>query len=170
MKRAVPLLTLLAVAIGSATLAGGGAAARTAASRCRASALVVWLDTRGSGAAGSTYYRLELTNLSARACTLRGYPGVSAIDLAGRRLGSPASRNAAAAPRTVTLRPAGTASAVLRVADALNFDASSCRPVRAAGFRVYAPNATKAKIVPFPFLACSRRGASYLAVSSVRSA
>jgi hypothetical protein len=41
-------------------------------------------------AAGSIYYHLEFTNLSGRACTLVGYPGVSAINLSGHQLGSAA--------------------------------------------------------------------------------
>ena len=48
------------------------------APRCATSGLVVWLDTQGDGAAGSIYYKLELTNLSRHTCTLLGYPGVSA--------------------------------------------------------------------------------------------
>jgi hypothetical protein len=35
-------------------------------------------------------YYLEFTNLSGHACTLAGYPGVSAVGLSGGQLGSPA--------------------------------------------------------------------------------
>ncbi len=37
------------------------------------------------------YMRLEFTNLSGHACTLRRFPGVSAITRNGRELGSPAT-------------------------------------------------------------------------------
>jgi hypothetical protein len=40
------------------------------------------------------YYTLRLTNLATVPCSLRGYPGVSAVDLAGKQLGSAAGRNA----------------------------------------------------------------------------
>jgi len=48
------------------------------------------MDTQGDGAAGSVYYTLQFTNLSGHACTLRGYPGVSAVSLSGHQLGAPA--------------------------------------------------------------------------------
>src|SRR5205085_12607374 len=98
------------------------------------------LDTQGNGAAGSITYDIELTNLSGHRCTLFGYPGVSAVSLAGRQLGSAASRDSARAPRTVTQRSGGTTSAALRIVDAGNFPASSCHPTTAAGLRVFPPN------------------------------
>src|SRR6516162_7596320 len=71
---AVKLLCAIAVAVPAlvATTAGGppAAGATAAAPRCSTSGLVVWLDTQGNGAAGSVYYHLKLTNLSARTCTL----------------------------------------------------------------------------------------------------
>ena len=135
---------------------------------CAASGLVVWLDTNGNGAAGSVYYRLEFTNLSGRTCRLRGFPGVSGVDLGGHRLGRPASRNHAIAARTVTLGRGASASAVLQIVEAGNFSAASCRQVTAAGLRVFPPNQTASKVVPFPFRACSRAGPVYLMVRAVR--
>ena len=146
------------------------APASAAPPRCATSGLVVWLDTQGNGAAGSVYYELMLTNLSGHACTLAGYPGVSAVDLTGRRLGSPASRNAAHTSRTVTLANGASAKAVLRIVDVANYPASRCRPVTAAGLRVYPPNQAAAKVVPFPFRACSRSGPVYLTVEAVQRA
>jgi hypothetical protein len=40
----------------------------------------------------------------------------------------------------------------------------------AAGLRVYPPDQTKAKIVPFPFLACLRSGPTYLSIAPVQHA
>jgi hypothetical protein len=130
---------------------------------------VVWLDTRGGGAAGSTYYNLEFTNLSGHACTLFGYPGVSGVNLAGHRLGSPATRDAAHAPATVTLRAGATAHAVLRVVDVANYPSATCRQVTAAGLRVYPPGQMASKRVPYPFGACSRSGPGYLSVEAVQA-
>ena len=138
-----------------------------ATQRCATSGLVVWLDTRGEGAAGSTYYRLEFTNLSGRACSLRGYPGVSAVDLRGRRLGSAASRNRARPRRTVVLASGATAGAVLQIVDARNFPRAACRPTHAAGLLVYPPAAHASRLVPFPFLACARTGPVSLTVQAV---
>src|SRR5437899_464512 len=77
--------------------------------RCTAAGLVVWLASEpGGGAAGSTYYSLRFTNLSGRRCTLRGYPGISAVDLRGRQLGS-AGRRSPSTIKTVALAPGGEA-------------------------------------------------------------
>ncbi len=157
--------TLAAVATGAPPVA----ASATAAPPCATSRLVIWLDTQGSGAAGSTYYTLELTNLSRSACTLSGYPRVSAVDLRARAVGSAASRDAAHPARTVRLAPGASATAVLRIVDAANFPRHTCRPTTAAGLRVSAPHAPGSKLVPFPFHACSRAGPGpvYLTVQAV---
>ena len=129
----------------------------------------MWLNTQAGGAAaGSTYYKLEFTNLSGRACTLRGYPGVSAVDLRGRQVGSAAGRNPTYPLRTITLKPGASAAAVLQIADAYNYPAATCHRTTAAGLRLYPPNSTQAKTVPFPLLACSRAGPTFLHVAPVQ--
>ncbi|HEY1690150.1 MAG TPA: DUF4232 domain-containing protein [Solirubrobacteraceae bacterium] len=160
-------LAALATLLFTATRAGTVRAA-SAVPKCSASGLVVWLDTDGNGAAGSIYYKLELTNLSGRPCTLNGYPGVSAVSLSGAQLGSPASRERPSSPRLVTLAAGATASAQLRIVEAGNFPASRCHQTTAAGLRVYPPGQSSAKTVPFPFEACARSGPVYLSVQPVR--
>lgn len=150
------------------TLASTQSAAAAAAPRCSSSGLVVWLNTQGSGAAGSIYYRLELTNLSGRTCTLRGYPGVSAVNLGGHQLGRSASRESGKSPRTVTLANGGGATVTLRIVEAGNFSNSVCRRTTAAGLRVYPPGQSTSKLVPFPFEACSRPGPTFLSVGPVQ--
>ncbi len=168
------VLPLVAVAGGSlAAFGAGGAAARRAVAaatpRCVTSGLVVWLNNEpGGGATGSTFYKLDLTNLSGHSCTLRGYPGVSAVDLAGHRVGAPGGREHGAAPHTVTLANGASASAVLRIVEAGNFSASRCHMVTAAGLRVYPPGQSSSRLVPFPFPACSRTTASILAIRAVQ--
>ncbi len=170
------LLGLLGLGLAAMLASTGGSVAKASATSaaapppCAAAGLVVWLDTREGRAAGSVYYRLELTNLGARTCSLRGYPGVSAVDLSGRQLGSAAGRNPAHAARRLLLAPRATATAVLHVAQAANFSAARCRPTMAAGLRVYPPGQTVARVVPFPFPACSRRGPVYLTVQPVQKA
>lgn len=133
---------------------------------CRTAGLVIWLDDEpGGGTAGSIYYKLGLTNLSGHACTLRGYPGVSAVDLGARQLGGGSSHETSRSPRLVTLADGGEAVAVLRILDAGAI--TGCRPAIAAGLRVYPPGQTAAKVVPFPFEACSRAGQSNLVVGAV---
>jgi Domain of unknown function (DUF4232) len=137
---------------------------------CAKRTLVVWLDTNGDASAGHVYYELELTNLSGHAWVLRGYPGVSAVDLAGRRLGMPAARNARTAVRPVLLAPGHSASAALQVADTGVFPPTTCHSTTAAGLRVYPPNQTASKVVPYPFRACSRPAPTYLQVGTVTTA
>jgi hypothetical protein len=134
---------------------------------CTASRLVVWLDTRGNGAAGSVYYDLEFTSLAPRSCMLDGYPDVSATSLTRRRLGDAAARNHQLAARVVTLAPGATATAVLQLTQAANYPAATCHQVTAAGLRVVPPGSRTARVVPFPFAACSRRGLAFLHVGVV---
>jgi hypothetical protein len=159
---AVACVLVLAV-VGNAS---GARATDAAAASCRTSGLVVWLDTRGNAAAGSVYYTLKFTNQSGRTCSLLGYPGVSAVDLRDRRLGSAGSRTPSGV-RLVRLPNGATASALLRIAQAANFPQSACHRVAAAGLRIYPPNQTASKVIPIPFDACSRTGPIYLSVKAV---
>jgi hypothetical protein len=165
---AAAFIGAVVIAAVASTRTSPALAASASTPRCQTSGLVVWLNTQGNGAAGSVYYQLELTNLSGHGCTLFGYPGVSAVDLGGQQVGSAASRNAAHTPRLITLGNGKTATVVLRIADADNFPASMCRPVTAAGLRVYPPKQTAPRLVPFPFRACSHPGRLYLTVETAQ--
>jgi hypothetical protein len=140
---------------------------RDGTSRCTTAQLVVWLDTSGSGAAGSVYYDLEFTNEGAGQCTLSGYPGVSAVNLASTQLGAPAARNPTTAVRSVTLLPGASATAVLQITDTGVYSPSTCHAVEAAGLRVYPPAQVLAKLVPFPFSTCGARERVDLHVEAV---
>jgi len=124
----------------------------------------VWLGVPGNGTAGSTYDQLELSNISARTCTLYGFPGVSAAGPDGRQLGTAASRDYSDPIRLVTLRPGATAHAVLRLVDVGNFPPAACRPATALGLRVYPPNDRRPVVLPYPFPACRKTGPVYLYV------
>jgi hypothetical protein len=65
------------------------------------------------------------------------------------------------------LAPGSTVVAVLRITDVGSFPPATCGRTTAAGLRVYPPNETVSKVVPFPFGACARRGPRYLSVESV---
>ena len=157
-----------AVACAVSLVAASGASPAAVAAGCKTSGLVVWLNTQGNAAAGSVYYTLEFTNQSGRTCTLGGYPGVSAVDLHGRRLGSAGSRNPSSV-HVVSLANGATAGAVLRITFAGNYPPSTCHRVAAAGLRVYPPNQTASKVVPVPFQACSHTGPVVLSVKAVSS-
>jgi hypothetical protein len=160
------------VASGS-TSAGTGTATTpgspsSTTSRCATSALAVWLGVgEGGGTAGSTFYPLELTNVSTHACHLFGFPGVSAWR--GSQLGSPAQRNHAVLEHTVTLLPRETAHAVLQISDVNNFSRTQCKPATAFGLKVIPPGETTSAGIPFSFRACSKAGPVYLSVQPMQA-
>ncbi len=147
---------------------------------CTTANLDVWLNTAGNGAAGSSYYNLNLTNLSSHSCTLIGYPGVSAITQAGIQLGSAAGRDAQHASTRVTLVSArtakgfessttrNTATVILQITVAENFPTARCSPITASGLRVYPPSQKESTVVPFPFVACAKAGPQFLRVEAVQ--
>jgi hypothetical protein len=57
--------------------------------------------------------------------------------------------------------------AVLQIVDVGNLPAGECKPVFAAGLRVFPPNQTTSKHVSFPFGACSASGPAFLRVGPV---
>lgn len=146
-----------AVVVIAATAAGASARRATVAAtpNCTAAGTQVWFGLGlGGGTAGSTYYPLEFTNISHHACTLNGYPGVSAYGNSGGQVGPAATRNGQH-HGTVTLAAGATAHAILRVED---WGAVCSAKVNAAGLKVYPPGVRKAEPVPFAFGACAHRG------------
>jgi len=154
----------------SAAALTGERTKRMALTPCAAGGLVTWLNTSGSGALGTIYYDVEFTNLSGHTCTLRGYPGISGISLSGAQLGSAAGRTSTTPVRTITLQAGKTAVAMLGIVEVGNFPAAKCHPTTAAGLRVYAPNQTASRTVPYPFGACAKAGETYLFVQAVKAA
>jgi hypothetical protein len=163
-------IAALGASIAVVGTAGASSIRRTTAPRvvaCTTGGLVEWLNTQSNGAAGTIYYELQFTNLSGHVCTLRGYPGVSAITLSGAQLGSAAARSPSTFA-TVTLGVGKTVTATLGITDVGNPSGSSCKPTTAAGLRIYAPNQTAPKTIPFPFAGCSRAGTNYLFIQPVK--
>ena len=150
-------------------LAGSSGAASVArVPACTTGGLVEWMNTQGNGAAGTIYYTLQFTNLSGHACTLRGYPGVSGVNLGGMQLGRAAARSSTTPVKTITIGQGKTARATLGITDVGALSPSQCHPTTAAGLRIYAPNQTTPKLIPFPFNACAKAGVNYLTVQAVR--
>jgi hypothetical protein len=169
-------LTCAAIAIPSTALAASASPAkpaRTAAAavppRCGTGALTAWLGIPGDGYAGGTYYQLELSNTASHACTLYGYPGVSALAPGGHQLGHAAGRGPASANRLVRLGRGATAHVLLQITDVSNFPPASCGETTAVALRVYPPGATRSLEVPFTFPACGKSGPVYLHVGTTVS-
>jgi hypothetical protein len=174
-RRRVPgarIISAAAVAIAALAVlvpasAGAHRVARAASSpSCATSQLVNWLDTNPNGTAGTIFYELQFTNLGGT-CTLRGYPGVSAVSLSGKQLGSPARRVTGIRVKTITIKRGATVKAALGIVDTGAIPVSKCHAVTAAGLRVFAPNGSRAQVIPFPFSTCSVGGAGSLTIRPV---
>jgi hypothetical protein len=147
---------------------------------CATSGLEAWLglgaaDADGSGGAGihrvnGTYYTLEFTNVSRRACRLYGYPEVSAYrdnPVAGGQIGSAAARDTTIRPKPVMLAPGATAHAVLRVT--AGSQPASCALVTAEELRVTLPSQGRPAFVPVHIPVCSKKGHVSLSVQAVQA-
>ena len=163
LPRGLAALGVMAAAVVALSLAGGPAAAATSDSAaatpaCQTGGLVVWINTQGNGTAGTIFYTLNFTNLSGHACTLRGFPGVSAVNLHGKTLGKAAVRDSGQPVKNVKLTNGHTAHAVLGIVDIGALPTTTCPPTTAAGLRVFPPNQKASKVIPFPFPACGSAG------------
>jgi hypothetical protein len=161
------LTTLAALAAAGAAVSvaalapSAGAAARVRA--CTAAQTAVWLgDGPGGGTLGTFYYPLEFSNIGRHACTLSGYPTVTAVDATGNQIG-PASNHSTGTHKVVKLAPGQTAHALLGIHD---WGAICSTEVSAAGLRVLAPGQHTADPIDFPFGACAHSGV--LTVGPVR--
>ena len=140
-------------------------AKRSTTSACATSALKVSLGP-ANGAAGTVFYPLNFANTSKLACTLRGYPGVSAVTSSGKQIGSPASQ-ISTSYKTVTVLPGKTQSAPVGIVETGNFDPSQCAPVTAAGLKVFPPGQSKAVTIKKSFSTCSSTSVISLTVRPV---
>ena len=153
---------------------------------CLSSGLEAWLGLGGAGATSTartggpgmhTYYTLEFTNVSDRACRLYGYPEVSAFTnsrvtagLATRgQIGSAAIRDTSVRPRSVTLAPGATAHSVLRVVVTGGTRPVGCAQVTAEELQVTLPRQDRSAFVPVHIPVCSKKGRSSLSVQAIQA-
>lgn len=148
----------------------GSSSTPAAVAACDTAALSASLG-QPSGAAGTTYYPLLLTDVSSRSCTLYGYPGVSlVVSASGSQVGRSASR-VAASEQTVTLEPGQSAQAILGIEVAQNYPTSTCQPTKVGGVRVYPPDQTAALYVSAPELyGCANRSVDLLTIEPLTRA
>ena len=151
---------------------------------CPTSGLEAWLglgaavtgEIGGTGiqAAGGTYYTLEFTNVSHRACSLYGYPEVSAYangrvtGSQGGQIGTVAIRDTSVRPQPVMLAPGATAHAVLRVI-VVSTRPASCEQVTVEELRVTLPRQDRASFVPAHIPVCSQKGQASLSVQAIQA-
>jgi hypothetical protein len=188
--RTIPKTTRRAVAVIAAALAAGliatsaalaatssgtvpapAHAAPAAVRACTADDLGAWVAvSQLDGAAGTTYYPLQFTNLSRHACAMRGFAGVSAVDRNLHQLGSPAGRAHVVPVRTVVLAPGATAHTILGYGDVTVATAPGCHPTfRTFELRVYPPGQRHATYAAFDFEVCSHAGPVYMGIEPVQA-
>lgn len=170
MKSRLFLSAFVAAALLAAVVIAVPTAGAAATKACSSSGLVIWAgEEPGGDAAGSIAYRIEFTNLSGTSCTVTGYPKVSAIDLHGKRIGAPAEIEPAKEAPSVKLSPGDTATASLRIIEALNYPTGRCKPTTAAGLRITVPGGSGAKVAPLAFETCAKSRSQILTVGPVTS-
>ncbi len=154
MPRRTVLIAALALA---GAVAAAPAAVGAGAPACHKAQLSLRFG-RADHATSHTFWPLIFTNVSARACTLTGYPGVSSVTAAhGRQVGTAADRETGFKVRTIRLAAhGGKASAVLTLVSVDVFPAKQCRPRTVAGFRVFAPDQTAAFFRAKPHRVCTK--------------
>ena len=145
---------------------------------CATSGLQAWLGlgtavpSEPGGArihSASTYYTLEFTNVSGQACSLFGYPEVSAYRdslMTEGRIGSTAARDTSVRPKPVMLEPGATAHAVLRVTASTR--RAVCTQVTAEELRVTLPRQDRPALVPAHIPVCSEKGHVSLTVQAIQ--
>jgi Domain of unknown function (DUF4232) len=121
------------------------------------------------GAAGTLYQTVLLTNTSAAACTLYGYPGVSFVTTAGgSQVGAPANRDATWPQRLVTLAPGSLANFQVALTDVGVYPASQCNPAAVNWLRVYPPGDYDSLYVSYSAQTCALTTKVVMRVSSVQ--
>jgi Protein of unknown function (DUF4232) len=143
-----------------ASSASPAAPARPTAPACTASATEVWYGEPGDGAAGSSFFQLEFTNIGHSTCSFFGYPGVSADNIHGHIVGKPATHSGGRVLAVLT--PGATAHVVLRVVDA---GAICSHPLNASALRIFAPGQRASEIIGLATQGCP--GTSVLHVDSI---
>lgn len=97
---------------------------------------------------------VEFTNTSGAACTLSGYPQVSAYLTRDTQVGAAAALDTSVTARRIVLAPGASAHAA--VVDSAG--AEGCRVVAATGLRIVAPGQSTPRYVAHAVRACSASG------------
>ncbi|MPY77390.1 MAG: DUF4232 domain-containing protein [Actinophytocola sp.] len=108
-----------------------------------------------SGAAGTIWRPLRFANVSGAPCEIQGFPGVSYVaGDDGHQVGAAAYREGTEGA-VVTLAAGDTAYAAVGFTQVGNYDPADCRPTNVRGLRVYPPQETNSKFVPYKRTGCA---------------
>jgi hypothetical protein len=166
---AAVIAVCIAIGIPAAAMAATdrpAAPAQAAVARCSVSDLDIWAGVPGNQGTEQTALQIQLSDISARPCTLDGFPRVLAVSGTGRQLGDAADKGAGKL-RLITLRYGQTAHFTLGLIDVSIFSHSSCDQVTAAGLAIYAPGDRDSQFVPLALRVCGKTGLQYMTASTV---
>jgi hypothetical protein len=125
--------------------------------RCAPSGLDISIASRSAAArvtSHSATFHVDFTNISGAACTLSGYPQVSAYLAGGAQVGNAAVLDRSVSASRIMLAPGATAHASV----VESVPPGRCSPVAATGLRVVLPGQDVPRYVRHPITACSAAG------------
>lgn len=123
--------------------------------RCALSGLDISIASRGAARLVASHSAtLDFTNISGAACTLSGYPQVSAYLAGGGQVGNAAVLDRSVSARRITLAPGATAHAAV----VESVPPRRCGPVAATGLRVVLPGQDVPRYIRHAITACSEAG------------
>ena len=152
---------VLALGAGGAAWAAWAAGAASAAAtptavvpHCTSNNLAVWVYADGADTvSGTTTYHLEFSNLGRGACSLTGFPAVTATTVHRVELGPAAARLYGVPATTIVIPAGGTAHSLIGYLGSRVV--AGCKPENASFLQVLAPNAGGAKRAYFPLPVCT---------------
>ncbi|UJW34389.1 DUF4232 domain-containing protein [Saccharothrix sp. AJ9571] len=121
---------------------------------CKVGDLTITLG-EGDTAAGTTYRPLEFVNSGTRTCTIQGFPGVSYAAGGDEHQVGPAAFREGEKGEPIQLAPGQKATADVGFVQVGNYDPGTCQPTQVSGIKVYPPQETAYKIVPFEGTGCA---------------
>ena len=159
---------LAAVVLGMTGVPTGASAAR-GVPECTNAELVA--SYHGTDAATSHRYgRIVLKNESERACSIRGYGGLSYVGHGdGTQIGAAADRDPSRV-RTVVVQPGEKVVSAVSAAVASAYPRHRCRPAHVNGFRVYLPDETRSQFVQHSTTGCRNERVHLLSHKAYRRA
>jgi len=136
---------------------------------CASSQLTAWMALPSAGAAALTdYFYFEITNASRHACSLDGFPRVTAVGLNGRQIGGAALGATSVPARRIVLAPGATSHTIVGITSTSGWSPSGCHPRTAYGLSVTAPHTHGSLRVGFSFAACAEPSAHFLQVFALQ--
>jgi hypothetical protein len=148
---------MIAVAATAAALLVPTTASAGASStpECRSRDLRASFAADGGAAASHRFGHLRLHNVSGHTCVVQGYGGLSFVGHGnGTQVGAAAGRTPSARPRVV-LAPGERAASLVEITSPDPYPRKTCHRTHVDGFRVYVPDSTVAKFVPYGTVTCA---------------